>query len=165
MKYPKLPHKLGVHLNCLTSISNQLYRKHSNGLSSSYLNPVPVSHNGWWCDRVSGGHLNIKIPFFQYKDPHDKDKTVSQPFYLYHENPHPRKDGLDIEMGSWLHSIFQLYIGTMWHSIQIHNPSQQAWWLPIYEFEEEKMKCVQHQTPTSKILCLQYIWQFVQGSN
>ena len=31
----------------------------------------------------SGGHLNIKILSYQYKDPHVKDnKTVSQPSYL-----------------------------------------------------------------------------------
>ena len=29
-----------------------------------------------------GGHLNIKISSYQYRDPHAKDKTVSQPSYL-----------------------------------------------------------------------------------
>ena len=30
----------------------------------------------------SGAHLNIKIPSYQYRDPHGKDKTVLRPFYL-----------------------------------------------------------------------------------
>ena len=34
-----------------------------------------------------GGRLNIKMSY-QYMDPHVKDKTVSRPSYLYHENPY-----------------------------------------------------------------------------
>ena len=30
----------------------------------------------------SGGQLNIKMPSYQYRDPHVKDKTVSRPSYL-----------------------------------------------------------------------------------
>ena len=30
----------------------------------------------------SGGRLNIKMSFYQYRDPHVKDKTVSLPSYL-----------------------------------------------------------------------------------
>ena len=36
------------------------------------------------CDKVldSEGRLNIKMPSYQYSDPHVKDKTVSRLFYL-----------------------------------------------------------------------------------
>ena len=42
----------------------------------------------WKCeDKISitlkrGGHLNIKMSSYQYRDPHVKDKTVSRPSYL-----------------------------------------------------------------------------------
>ena len=40
----------------------------------------PIKH---LCDESdSGGYLNIKMLFYQYRDPHIKDKTVSQPSYL-----------------------------------------------------------------------------------
>ena len=40
------------------------------------------------CNVLSpGGRLDIKMSF-QYRDPHDKDKTVSRPSYLYRGNPH-----------------------------------------------------------------------------
>ena len=32
------------------------------------------------------------MPSYQYRDPHDKDKTVSRPSYLYHGNHHTWKD-------------------------------------------------------------------------
>ena len=32
--------------------------------------------------KPAGGHLNIKMSSCQYRDPHVKDKTVSQPSYL-----------------------------------------------------------------------------------
>ena len=35
-----------------------------------------------------GARLNIKIPSYQYRDPHVKEKTVSRPSYLQHGNPH-----------------------------------------------------------------------------
>ena len=33
-------------------------------------------------NKKAGGHLNIKMSFYKYKDPHVKDKTVSRPSYL-----------------------------------------------------------------------------------
>ena len=32
--------------------------------------------------KSTGGRLNIKMSSYQYKDPHDKDKTVSRPSYI-----------------------------------------------------------------------------------
>ena len=48
-------------------------------------------------ERTTGGRLNIKMPSYQYRDSHDKDKTVSRPSYLYHKNHHTWKDDLYIE--------------------------------------------------------------------
>ena len=39
----------------------------------------------------SGNRLNIKMPSYQYRDPHVEDKTVSRPSYLEHGNPHTWK--------------------------------------------------------------------------
>ena len=36
----------------------------------------------------SGGHLNIKMSSYRYRDSYVKDKTVSRPSYLQHGNPH-----------------------------------------------------------------------------
>ena len=44
--------------------------------------------------------LNIKMSYYQYRDPHNKDKTVSRPSYLNMGIPIPEKDGLYIETGS-----------------------------------------------------------------
>ena len=35
-----------------------------------------------------GGHLNMKMSSYQYRDPHVKDKTVLRLSYLSHGNPH-----------------------------------------------------------------------------
>ena len=48
---------------------------------------------------MPGGHLNIKILSYQSRDPHVKDKMVSQPSYLNIGIPIPGKDGLYIETG------------------------------------------------------------------
>ena len=32
--------------------------------------------------KAAGARLNIKIPSYQYRDPHVKEKTVSRPSYL-----------------------------------------------------------------------------------
>ena len=45
------------------------------------------------------------MPSYQYSNPHDKDKTVSCPSYLYHENHHTWKDSLYIETGPWIKLI------------------------------------------------------------
>ena len=50
----------------------------------------------------SGGRLNIKMSSYQYKDPHVKDKTVSQPSFFNMGIPIPGKDGLYIKTGLWL---------------------------------------------------------------
>ena len=39
--------------------------------------------NQWW----PGGHLNIKLSSYQYRDSYVKDKTVSRPSYRWHGNP------------------------------------------------------------------------------
>ena len=53
-----------------------------------------------WPYYEPGDCLNdIKIPSFEHRDPHDKDKMISQLSYLYYENPHVWKDSLDIETG------------------------------------------------------------------
>ena len=41
-----------------------------------------------------GDRLNIKMSSYQYKDSRFKDKTVSQPSYLYNAIHHTLKDGL-----------------------------------------------------------------------
>ena len=49
-----------------------------------YLGPQS-SNELQWVDkdeREPGGRLSIKMPSYQYKDPHVKDKTVLRPFYL-----------------------------------------------------------------------------------
>ena len=38
---------------------------------------------------IHGDHLSIKIPFYQYRDSHHKDKMVSQPSYIGNEKFHP----------------------------------------------------------------------------
>ena len=38
--------------------------------------------------RRPGGRLDLKMPSYQYRDPHGKDKTVSRPSYLQHDNSH-----------------------------------------------------------------------------
>ena len=45
------------------------------------------------------GRLNIKMPSYQFRDPDNKDKTVSRPSYLNHGNSHTWKDGFHIETG------------------------------------------------------------------
>ena len=37
---------------------------------------------------IQGDHLSIKIPFYQYRDSHYKDKMVSQPSYICNEKFH-----------------------------------------------------------------------------
>ena len=48
----------------------------SNDRMSEILNP------GFPFKQGPGGSLSIKMPSYQYKDLHVKDKTVSQPSYL-----------------------------------------------------------------------------------
>ena len=38
---------------------------------------VSITHGGLLRNQWSGGHLNKKIPSYQYRDPQVKDKTVS----------------------------------------------------------------------------------------
>ena len=45
------------------------------------------------------GRLHVKMPSYQYRNPHCKDKMVSRPSYLYNENPYTQKDSLYIETG------------------------------------------------------------------
>ena len=79
----------------------------SNGISylgkmaSWYWDSPQLGYQQVW-DRP-GARLNtfIKMPSYQYRDPHVKDKTVSWPSYLYHGNPHTPKGGLYIETGPW----------------------------------------------------------------
>ena len=46
--------------------------------------------------------VNRKTPFHHYRDSQYKDKTVSQPSYLYNKHLNTRKDGLYIKPGPWL---------------------------------------------------------------
>ena len=39
-------------------------------------------------DQEPGDHLNIKMLFYQYRDPYVKDETVARLSYLEHGNPH-----------------------------------------------------------------------------
>ena len=55
--------------------------------------------SGWSLGKRPGGRLNIKMPSYQYRDSHYKDKTVSRPSYLYNRNILTWKDGLHIEAG------------------------------------------------------------------
>ena len=41
----------------------------------------------------------------QYRDRHDKSRTVSRPSYLYNANPHSWRDGLHIETGHKLRQV------------------------------------------------------------
>ena len=45
-----------------------------------------------------GRRLNKKTLSYQKRDPHDKDKTVSQLSYLYYENPHTWEDCLSLSL-------------------------------------------------------------------
>ena len=45
------------------------------------------------CDQMA---LSIEMPSYQYRDSHNKCKTVSRPSYLYNVNIHAWKDGLYI---------------------------------------------------------------------
>ena len=57
----------------------------------------------WYLYTESGGHLNINMPSYQYRDYHVKDKTVSPTVLsLTWESPYPGKDGLYIETGTRL---------------------------------------------------------------
>ena len=53
------------------------------------------------------GRLNMKMPSYKCKTPHEKVKTVSRASYRYHGNSHTRKDQilniLNIESGPWRH--------------------------------------------------------------
>ena len=42
-------------------------------------------------NQQTGGRLDIKMPSYQYRDPHGKDKTVSRPSIFNMEIPIPRK--------------------------------------------------------------------------
>ena len=44
-----------------------------------------------WLFVPPGARLNIKIPYYRYKNSHYKDKTVSRPSYFHNENPTPGK--------------------------------------------------------------------------
>ena len=41
-----------------------------------------------WYWRWSWGRLNIKMPFYRYRNSHYRDKMISRPSYLYNGNPH-----------------------------------------------------------------------------
>ena len=62
------------------------------------------------------------MPYYLYRDPHDKNKTVSWPYYLYHWNPHTWKDDFVLEWytGRFMSSACAYFSGLLlWH----------LWWL------------------------------------
>ena len=66
-----------------------------------------------WRGSQPWSNLNIKIPSYQWRDSHCKDKTVSCPRYLNHGIPCTLKDGHDIktEIGVWLKKIYSIFLG------------------------------------------------------
>ena len=72
---------------------------------------------GWGC--LSTKMLMCTL-FYQSRDPHDKDKTISQLSYLYLGNPYTRRDGLYIETGYWFLEVTLTKNNTSW--TYIANP-------------------------------------------
>ena len=60
--------------------------------------PIPRKWDEIFLLNLSGGHLNIKMSSYQYKDAHVEDKMVSRLSYLWHGSLIPEKDSLHIEM-------------------------------------------------------------------
>ena len=57
----------------------------------SIFNHLPVAIESSEFKQQPEGRLNIKMSSYQYINHRVKDKTVSRPLYLWHENPHTSK--------------------------------------------------------------------------
>ena len=85
-------HRWYTNFECLMSVVVLL--DYGKFWARSEENPVHTRRGSW-------AHLNKKMPSYQYRNLHVKDKAVSLPSYHLHGNPHIWKDGLYIETGPW----------------------------------------------------------------
>ena len=82
------------------------------------------------------GCINIKMPSYQYRNSHNKDKTVPWQSYLYYENYHSGKDCLYIETEPSLlpeQNIMKCFTESVvtklqWSCIHYFNISPQIFW-------------------------------------
>ena len=83
---------------------------------------IYTSSCSWWIMwgvsviKNLGDHISTKMPSYQFRDPHDKDKTVSRPSYLYHGYSH-----------TWKDSLFYIEMGSRWLSLS--SSVHALWWL------------------------------------
>ena len=71
---------------------------------------------------MTTGHFNTNMPFYPYRNPHYKDKTVSEPSYLYNENPYAWQTVLISKQCLYLivgYPLFQIWLyGKEWAPIR-----------------------------------------------
>ena len=82
MLFRQIP--LATHI--LINYSPHLSERANLFFTKTNLTQILCEVNVWYWHKFTrrppGNHLNIKMPPYQYKDPHGKDKTVLWPSYL-----------------------------------------------------------------------------------
>ena len=75
----------------LNKMAKSLEKSELKTFSFEILQDPMIKTSYHFVNTCPGECFNIKIPYYQYRDCHDKDKMFSQPPNLYHGNPHTWK--------------------------------------------------------------------------
>ena len=83
----------------------------------------------WMWALKSWGWFNIKMPSYEYKNSHYKNKTVSRPSHLYNRDPYNGKRAFYIELSQCLHIL--LLVVQACHQVHYKN-CLHCWYVVVF---------------------------------